>query len=229
MDNIIINNSISDLNKNVTTYLLQLLEKKNRISICLSGGSTPKALFDFWSDTFKNDIPWKNISFYWGDERCVPPEDDMSNYGMTKKHLFDKIDVPPENIFRIYGENDPANEAKRYGKIIPDKFDLIMLGMGDDGHTASIFPNQIKMWDSPDNCIVATHPETGMKRISITGKIIDKAENVAFLITGAGKAQKVKEILQNRDRYISLYPAAKVMPQSGNLYWFLDKESGSLL
>lgn len=220
--------SISDVCCQLTLFIKKLSEGKEYISIALSGGSTPKALFDYWTENVTL-IPWEKIHFFWGDERCVPPEDEMSNYGMTKKHLFDKVSVPSQHIFRIHGEEDPGKEAKRYGKIIPEHFDLIILGLGDDGHTASIFPGQISLWDSPDNCIIASHPDTSMKRVSISGKVINNAENVVFLATGKNKAEKVYDIIRNRQQYMNQYPAAKVQPASGNLYWFLDEEAGSKL
>src|SRR5690606_20512735 len=123
---------------------------------------------------------WTRVHLYWGDERCVPPNDNESNYKMTVDHLLSKIDVPEENVHRIYGENIPKEEAIRYSEVLKSRlpqfegvpqFDLIILGMGDDGHTASIFPYNIHLWDSGNVCEVAVHPDSGQKRITITGKI----------------------------------------------------------
>ncbi len=219
----------ADLCRGFTGFLADLLNGKERFSICLSGGNTPKALFDLWSTEYRNSLPWEKVFFYWGDERCVPPGDPMSNFGMTKKHLLDGLGIPENNVFRIHGEDDPESEAKRYGNVVPPKFDLIILGMGDDGHTASIFPEQIGLWNSAANCVVASHPETGVQRISITGKIINAAENVAFLVTGESKAEKVSAIVRNREKYADSYPAARVQPESGKLFWFLDGAAGKLL
>lgn len=217
--------SQSELNEGFTAFILRLLEGKDSLSVALSGGSTPKALFDYWAQDTASKIPWNKIHFYWGDERCVPPDDEMSNYGMTQRHLFDKVSVPRKNIFRIYGEDSPEKEALRYGGILPPVFDLIILGLGDDGHTASIFPYNIYLWDSPENCVVAAHPESGMLRVSFTGKVINEARNVAFLVTGKGKAEKVNEILGHEQEFADRYPAARVAPRSGNLFWFMDKEA----
>jgi len=118
------------------------------------------------------EIRLDKIKFFWGDERCVPPTHAESNYKMTKDHSFDFVPVTPENIFRILGENDPDTEAKRYGETLKRElatvngipsFDIMMLGMGDDGHTASIFPHQIDLWYSEDLCVTATHPVSGQK------------------------------------------------------------------
>ncbi len=229
MNKIQIYNTKTELYLGFTNFMIDLLKSKSQFHICLSGGNTPKSLFDFWAENYKDKIPWEKISFYWGDERCVPPENEMSNFGMTKKHLFDKINIPEKNIFRIHGENTAEIEAERYSKIIPEKFDLIMLGMGDDGHTASIFPNQINLWNSSKKCEVTIHPETGFKRISITGIVINNAQNIAFLITGKNKAEKVSSIINQREKYENIYPAAQVNPKSTNLYWFLDSDAGEYI
>ena len=222
-----------------TDWLKSVLNEKNgTISIALSGGNTPKALFDFWVAQHKNDIDWNKIKFFWGDERCVPPNDEQSNYKMTKEHLFDFLPIPEKNIFRIKGEDDSELEAKRYSEILQNEldsvggvpsFDIVMLGMGDDGHTASIFPNRIDLWESPEICLVASHPQSGQKRVSLSGKTINAAQNVAFLVTGKNKAEKVKAIIENRTEAEKVYPAAKVAPISGNLLWFLDEEAANLL
>ena len=220
-----------------THHFVNLVNMKNGpFYVALSGGSTPRVWFDHLRTLPEGDIPWENIHFFWGDERCVPPDDEDSNYGMTKKHLFDHIRIPEENIHRIRGEILPGEAASQYEreliKYLPGEgvpvFDLIILGMGDDGHTASIFPDQIHLWDSPSLCVVASHPETGRQRVSLTGKIINNANVVAFLVTGSNKAEKVKEIIHGEPA-AGNYPAALVKPSRGMLYWFLDREAGQLL
>lgn len=228
MSDIQVYNNQLELNEGFTAFILRLLGEKERVSIALSGGSTPKAVFDYWAQLPTGTIPWERICFYWGDERCVSPDDAMSNYGMTRKHLFDHITIPEENIFRIKGENDPEEEAVRYGALLPEVFDLIVLGMGDDGHTASIFPYNIRLWDSEELCVVAAHPESGMLRVSFTGKVINAARNVAFLVTGKNKTEKVDRILRHRTDWVEVYPAARVAPVSGRLVWFLDREAAEL-
>lgn len=230
--------NISDLNQSFTDLLKEILAGKESITVALSGGSTPKALFDYWSQNHQNDIDWRKIYFFWGDERCVPPTDEQSNYKMTREHLFDHVSVPKKNIFRIKGENLPSVESERYARILQEKvnmvngvpsFDLLMLGMGDDGHTASIFPHEIDLWNSDKICVVGTHPDTGQKRVSLSGKVINTAKRVVFLVTGKNKAEKVREIVRSPEVFIKKYPAALVQPESGNLRWFLDKEAAALL
>lgn len=218
-------------------HFINLVKMKNGIfNVALSGGSTPKIWFDDLIKNHQDSIAWENVHFYWGDERCVPPEDEESNYGMTKKYLFDHIDVPEENIHRIKGELTPEEAAGQYARELTENlpgpngpvFDLIVLGMGDDGHTASIFPDQIGLWDEPALCVVATHPETGQYRVSLTGKVINNAATAAFLVTGRNKAQKVMEIIKG-DPVAENYPAAKVNPVNGKLYWFIDKEAAEAM
>ncbi|HHX31596.1 MAG TPA: 6-phosphogluconolactonase, partial [Bacteroidales bacterium] len=193
---------------------------------------TPKSLFDYWSSLPEGEIDWTKIKFFWGDERCVAPEDSESNFKMTKEHLFNNINIPKENIFRIKGENNPTDEAKRYGELLNSEleqhngtpiFDIVILGMGDDGHTASIFPHEIELWNNKNNCVTATHPDSGQIRVSITGKVINAAKNVVFLVTGKNKAEKVKEVIEQPEVAEKKYPAALVQPDSDNLYWYLDE------
>lgn len=237
MDKKIFNN-LEELNKSFTELLKGLLSEKERVTISLSGGSTPKSLFDYWAKNHVKDIEWNKIFLFWGDERCVPPTDEQSNYNMTKDHLLDFVPIPESNIFRIKGENEPEEEAIRYSAVLDKEldlrnnipsFDLVILGMGDDGHTASIFPHEMHLWDKKENCVVAVHPDSGQKRVSITGKIINNAERVVMLVTGANKAEKVKLVIDSQDQVKDTYPTARVMPTSGNLYWYLDTEAARLL
>ncbi len=220
-----------------SAYFVEQTKGKEAFHVALSGGSTPKIVFDVLAEKFAAHVDWSKVYFYWGDERCVPPSDDESNYKMTVEHLFSKIEVPKENINRILGEKDPSNEAMRYANVLEidmdrveevPQFDLVILGMGDDGHTASIFPHEIELWDAEDHCVVATHPESGQKRVSINGKVINTSKEVAFLVTGASKAEKVKAVIEKTNGY-EQYPASLVEPKSGNLVWFLDEDAAAQL
>ena len=223
--------------QNFSAYLFSLLRDKNEAHIALSGGSTPRIVFDELASSYGDQISWENVHFYWGDERCVPPTDEESNYRMTKDHLLSKIDIPVDNVHRIKGEADPVEEAQNYSDEINlnlpsangiPQFDLVILGMGDDGHTASIFPHQIELWNSDELCEVAMHPDSGQLRITITGKLINNAKGVAFLVTGDSKSQKVHEIINKEGDYPS-YPASLVAPVNGELTWFLDRGAAALL
>jgi 6-phosphogluconolactonase len=211
--------------------------KQEVFDIALSGGNSPKGLFKKLSGKYKDEIPWKRIHFWWGDERCVAPTDEQSNYKMTVDYLLSKIDIPAENIHRIRGEEDPEKEAKRYSKELEEKlksrgkdpvFDLIILGLGEDGHTASIFPDQLEFLDYPESCAVAVHPITGQQRITITGNVLNNSNRVYFLVTGESKAMRVSEIM-NDSEAAKLLPAYYITPKNGNLIWFLDEEAASLI
>ncbi len=238
MDKIKIFNSKADLFSELTQLIQSELDSNDRINISLSGGSTPKSLFQFWSEKHQSDIRWDSICFFWGDERCVPPDDEQSNYGMTRKFLFDPLQISSENIYRIEGENDPDEEALRYANILDDllpqkdglpRFDIMILGLGDDGHTASIFPHQIELWDSTEHCVVATHPYTGQKRVSLSGRMINNSGIVVFLVTGGNKKDVVEKILNSRQEVKNLFPAALVSPSSKKLTWYLDSEAAGNL
>lgn len=221
--------------KAFTNHFINLMNlKKSNFNVALSGGSTPKIWFEELVKNHKDDIDWDRVHLYWGDERCVPPDDEDSNYGMTKKYLLDHINIPAENIHRILGEQNPEKAADHYKVELFQNlsqgsvpiFDLVILGLGDDGHTASIFPHQIELWDSEKYCVVATHPDSGKRRVSLTGRVINGARSVAFLVTGDKKADIVMEILHKKEGSAS-YPASRVSPEKGNLYWFLDKPAAS--
>ncbi len=210
---------------------------RQRFDIALSGGKTPKILFGILASEYKNKIPWERIHFWWGDERCVSPTDAESNFGLTKEYLLDYIDIDESQIHRIKGELNPeaacedyileiqTNLNERHGWPI---FDLIILGMGSDGHTASIFPHERKLLKSPHICAVATHPETGQNRITLTGDVLNNANRVAFLITGKDKAKRVSEIMNNLKKAEKL-PAFHVEPKLGNITFFLDQKAASLI
>lgn len=208
-----------------------------KFNVALSGGNTPKLFFSVLADKYKDKIQWSRVNFYWVDERCVSPEDSESNFGMTKKILFDKIEIPPENINRIAGENDPYEEAKRYSELlkenVPSKngfpeFDIIILGIGEDGHTASIFPDQMELMISDKICQVAVHPTTLQKRITLTGKVLNNGKKISFMVTGKEKSRLVKTILEKKDGIIK-YPAAQIKPIHGELRWYLDSQAASKL
>ena len=228
-----------ELSKGFTGFLTKLMSVYPHVNLALSGGNTPKVIFDYWAEHCKEEIDWKRLSFFWGDERCVPPENEMNNFGMTKDHLFDKVqDIPNNNIYRIHGENEPEEEAHWYSKVLSNKlmqrndtpsFEVVMLGLGDDGHTVSIFPHQISLWDSKDICLIGEHPDSGMQRVTITGRVVNNAQYAVFLATGKNKAEKVRDIIKNRQAFMDKYPAARVNPKKGYLYWFLDEDAASLL
>ncbi|WP_321372125.1 6-phosphogluconolactonase [uncultured Draconibacterium sp.] len=223
--------------KAIAKELIKMVQNSNQeiFDIALSGGNSPKGLFKKISKKYADQIPWERIHLWWGDERCVPPTDEQSNYKMTVDYLISNIDIPEDNIHRIRGEEDPEKEALRYSKEMQDTlnsrgkdpvFDLIILGLGDDGHTASIFPDQLELFEYEQNCAVAVHPLTGQKRITITGNVLNNANQVFFLVTGSNKALRISEIMNDNDA-AQLLPAYYISPTNGILTWFLDDEAAA--
>ncbi len=204
-------------------------------SVALSGGSTPALFFQHLS---VKKVDWERVHLYWGDERCVPPDHAESNYLMTRRMLLDEAGVPERNVHRIRGEAPPGEEAARYAEEIRrtvdigendlPRFDWIILGLGTDGHTASIFPG-FELRPEPGNvCAVAAHPESGQERITLTLPVINNARRVTFLAAGVSKAPVVEAILNRTGRYLD-FPASRVNPRQGALEWFLDTDAAGKL
>jgi len=232
---IVIKESINELSDYIGQLVISELSCKSKLNIALSGGSTPLLMFVYLSENFSSKIDWEKINFFWVDERCVPPDDDQSNYKLANDFLFKKVNVPRENIFRIFGENEPYYEAERYSNIIKDNvsynvdsfsFDIVFLGLGEDGHTASIFPEQISILKSEEICEVAEHPISMQKRITLTGKLINNSRTILFLVTGVSKQKVVSDILSKTGDY-SKYPASYINPNIGKLIWLMDKPASA--
>ncbi len=214
-----------------------LLTEKKTINIALSGGNTPIELFKILAANYKDKIKWNSINFYWVDERCVPVESVESNFGNADKYLFSKISIDDSNLHRIKGEDNPLSEAAKYSRIVTANvtaknsipcFDIILLGIGDDGHTASIFPNQMGLLTSEKIYDVSFHPVTMQRRITMTGKTINNAENIYFLVSGESKSKIISDILKESEDARN-YPAYYVNPKYGELFWVMDKEAGILV
>ncbi|HVN58822.1 MAG TPA: 6-phosphogluconolactonase [Bacteroidales bacterium] len=210
--------------------------RKKPFFMALSGGTTPELLFGILGRKFGRSTDWSHTHIFWADERCVPPGDKESNYGMTRRNLLDLISIPESNIHRINGEAPPEEEAKSYSSEISNlvpalngwpAFDLVLLGLGNDGHTASIFAGDKRLLRSEHICCVATHPVSGQKRITITGKVINNAFRVFFLVTGLSKADVVAEVIECPGEVD--YPAASIEPEHGLLKWYLDNDAASML
>jgi 6-phosphogluconolactonase len=230
-----------DLAKTLASVLTDRIRSAERdtstLTLALSGGNTPKLLLSVLADEHMTSVNWRFIHIFWVDERCVPPDDPESNYGMTERLLLGKTDTPPENIHRIRGENDPRTEAARYSEEILKYtrqrnnlpvFDIIILGMGEDGHTASIFPENLELLTSESICDMAIHPVSGQKRVTLTGKVINNADEIIFLVTGKDKAGIVSEVIKKKAKNLK-YPAAHIISAGGKTSWLLDEEAGKLL
>src|ERR1035438_3888099 len=219
----------------------EAMDYGKRARIALSGGSTPKAAFEMLADPnqpWRGRMQWENLDLYWADERAVPPDDADSNYRMTREALLDHVPLLPCQIHRMEGELEPELAAARYESELRDsfriegadipRFDLIALGMGPDGHTASLFPGTEALHEM-SRLVTANHvPQKNTWRITLTWPVINQARSVFFLISGADKAEILKEVLTG-PRDVERLPSQLIWPSSGILTLILDKAAAALL
>ncbi len=217
-------------------FVKRLSEVKELVNIALSGGSTPNLFFHAMT-ALRPDIDWNRVRFYWVDDRCVPPNHPDSNFGTAYQAFLQPLGIQELSYFRIRGEDTPEKEAERYSELILDQvlsgmsfpvFDLVFLGMGADGHTASIFPYEADLWYADSLCTVGIHPESGQKRVTFTGHLINAANRVFFLVTGEEKAEIAQKVINRTGNYRD-YPASLVAPNQGELEWYMDKAAASML
>lgn len=195
-----------DALRSMTSCLMQYMDRKGDgvpFNLALSGGETAKKMFVLWVDEYRNKISWNNIRFFWVDERCVPPTDSDSNYGHANDLLFKPLDIPEEHVHRIHGEVEPGTEAMRYSRIVKEflprhgqlpYFDCIILGIGGDAHTASIFPDTLPLLTDSRNYAVSQHPESHQYRITMTGPLILNDSPLLVPVLGAGKTSVIAEL-----------------------------------
>lgn len=207
-------------------------------AIALSGGSTPRVLFQLLiAPAYARQIDWSQVQVFWGDERSVPPDHADSNYRMAKEALLDHVSLPSANIHRMLTEQTPEQAAHAYEQTLRDffsrpggqaRFDLVLLGMGDDGHTASLFPNTAAL-DETERLVVANHvPQLDTWRVTLTAPVINRAAHVAFLVSGAGKANRLKAVLEGPQQPREL-PSQLVRPTDGELVWLVDQDAAAQL
>jgi 6-phosphogluconolactonase len=214
----------------------QAVERRGRFAVALSGGSSPKQLYELLaSPAYRSRVAWEQVYFFFGDERNVPHTSSDSNYLMAKKALFDPLGVRPSQVFAVDTELKPAEAAAQYCVDIEEffgekkaKFDLVLLGLGDNAHTASLFPHTPVLHDKTVGVKEVWLPEQQVFRITLTAPLINQARAIAFLVYGAGKAEAVQQILE-QDRDINQFPAQLIEPSSGELEWFLDEAAAKEL
>ena len=209
-----------------------------RFSVALSGGSTPQRLYSLLArPSYQAEIDWSRVFFFWGDERCVPPDHPDSNFNMANQALFSRAPVPPENIFRILGELGRDRAAEDYENRLKTFFaaatlprlDLIFLGLGDDGHTASLFPGSPGVSERQRWAIGVEHktpPLPLVDRVTLTPPVLNAAANVIFLVSGAGKAERVAQVLRGPHQP-EILPAQAIRPAQGRLLWLLDRPAAA--
>ena len=213
------------------------MAERGRFAIALSGGSTPKNLYNLLATNARSTLPWDHTYFFWSDERHVAPNNPDSNYRMADEAMLSKVPVPPGNIYRVPAENpDAAAVAEAYEVSIrkffqlqPDqlpRFDLILLGLGPDGHTASLFPGTAGLEEKSRLVIANSVEKLKTHRLTFTLPLINAARCVAFLVSGTDKAAVLRSVLEESVPGAQ-YPAKLVQPSDGNLIWFLDRAAAS--
>ena len=197
-------------------------------SVALSGGSTPKGLFDLLTQApYRERVDWGRLGIYWGDERCVPPDSPDSNYSMARQHLLDH--VPAEHVYRMKGEDDPATAAAEYEKALPQgPFDLALQGLGSNSHTASLFPHTDVLKVQDRRVAAVWVQEVEMWRVTITIPELQRARHTLFLVAGEDKADAVHTVIRG-PLDVDSYPAQVVRQAQGTVSWFLDKGAASKL
>lgn len=207
---------------------------RGRFSVALAGGSTPRALHALLAaPPLRDEVDWATVRFYWGDDRCVAPDAPESNYRMARETLLDKLPINPTQVHRIKTElANPAEAAALYEQKLRDefnvppgqlpRFDLVYLGMGDDGHTASLFP-QTAALAVTDRLVVANYvPKLGVNRVTLTAPVLNNSTQVAFLVAGPDKATALAAVLEG-PRDPDRYPSQMIAPANGELWWFADR------
>lgn len=217
----------------------ETIRSQGRALIALSGGSTPHALYQsLASPEWRQRFEWDRVAFFFGDERCVPPDHPESNYGMAQAALFQPLDVQPERIHRIKGElGDPAKAAREYEQTLRNetgcpspavpRLDVILLGLGDDGHTASLFPGTSAICERTRLVVVGQAPKGIVSRVTFTLGVINQASVVLFLVAGAEKAPIVRAVLEPHSDTERNLPAALVRPETGRLIWLIDQSAAA--
>jgi 6-phosphogluconolactonase len=209
---------------------------RGRFSVALSGGSSPGKLYKLLArEPYRTQIPWDQVHLFWGDERCVPPDDPGSNYHLAEGALISQVPIPAENVHRMRGELEPGAAARAYDRELQDffcgprpRFDLVLLGLGEDGHTASLFPGS-PLLDEAERLVApatAVYQNRPAQRMTLTLPAINAARQVLFLVTGSTKAQIVRAAVKDPAGQL---PAQRIQPTAGRLTWLLDAPAASAL
>jgi 6-phosphogluconolactonase len=232
--------TIEALNESAAQLFVHLAEKsvmaRGRFLLCLSGGNTPKGLYNLLSvNPYRDIIPWKNTFIFWSDERCVPADDERNNARMATEVLLKKIDIPSSNIFPVLVNLNPAEAASNYEQTLrdffgmkPPRFDLILLGLGENGHTASLFSGTEVLREKSHWVKEVFVEELKMFRITMTAMLINKARHILFLVKGNDKSAILKTILTAPLRP-EKYPVQLICPEQGDVSWYVDYQAASRL
>ena len=214
------------------------IEARGRFVVALSGGNTPLPIYKLLAKNNEMQRYWQNTHVFWGDERCVAPEDPGSSYGQAEKLIFNQVPISTKNIYRIKGELEPTYAANEYTKQLQyaslsglwPRFDLVLLGLGTDGHTASLFPGKISEQEltSSTLTVTANYEDRPAHRITLTPLVFNAARNIFFLSIGEAKAKAISEVIYGKQD-IQRWPAQRIKPVLGKKIWFLDQKAASKL
>jgi 6-phosphogluconolactonase len=217
--------------RTVADSSLEAIAQQGKFLIALNGGGTPKRLFELLGTDYRDKIDWSKTHVFWGDERCVAPNDEGSNYGQAQEIFLRNIDIPDTNIHRIKGELMAEEASKDYALVLKHfatppldwpRFDLVLLGMGEDGHTASLFPGSEVNISSPTLAVTAHYQGRPANRVTLTPLVFNTARRVLFLVSGEGKSQTLAHVLYD-DYQPQQFPAQRIRPTDGELIWMVDK------
>jgi 6-phosphogluconolactonase len=221
--------------RHTVDVLHSVLGQRDRAHLVLAGGSTPRAMNALLSaPPYRTALDWQRVVFWFGDERCVPPDDPESNYRMNRETLLEPLGIAAEHVHRMHGEGDPAAAAADYAAVLlrelgpAPRLDLVLLGMGPDGHTASLFPGTVSGIAHTDLCIAHYVPKLDRWRITLTPTVINAAHHVAITAGGAEKAGALAAVLRG-PRDVDAFPSQLIHPSHGELRWFVDAAAASLL
>src|SRR5215471_12867352 len=215
----------------------EAIGQRARFCVALSGGNTPRGVYSFLAANARTSLPWNQIYIFFGDERHVPPDDPESNYRMANETLLSRVPIPPANVFRVPAELDAELAAQQYEDqlraffpVSPGawpRFDLIFLGLGDDGHTASLFPESAALNETTRLVAANWVDKLHSYRVTFTYPLLNHAAEIAFLVSGASKSQILRDVLKPKKD--ASYPAQRVRPRDGRLLWILDRAAAKLL
>ncbi|MEO8167471.1 MAG: 6-phosphogluconolactonase [bacterium] len=218
----------------IAKFLDEAVRLRGVATLCLSGGSTPKAVYELLAN--EQSPEWAKVHFFWGDERCVPPTHHESNFLMAKNALLERLVIPDGNIHRIEAERPPAEAAQQYERELRNffrlmenempRFDVTLLGLGEDGHTASLFPGTTILNETTRLVAEVYVEQFKAHRISLTYPVLNNSAVIMFLVSGSGKASILHEILEGAP---GRFPAQKIQPSDGTLYWLVDEQASSHL
>ena len=215
----------------IAQLMVETVRDRGECRIALAGGSTPRPVYkQLTAKERAHRVRWSAVQVFFGDERCVPPDDEQSNYRMARLSFLCHVPIPEQNVHRIHGEIDPEEAAQRYAARLGDTpLDLVLLGMGDDGHTASLFPNTPALGEATTRTVVTTSPKPPPTRISLSLRTLGEARRVFFVVAGASKAKRLSEVLAQAPSPGPTLPAAMVRPASGPPEWFVDELAATRL